>query len=252
MTSSTAIQLVRVAKRFSRHTGQALLRSHVSSWLGRKREWFHALRNISFCVERGESLAVIGTNGAGKSTLLSLVAGLAQPDAGVVFVNGRIAPLLELGAGFHRDLTGAENVRMNASLLGLSRSETERMFEGIVDFAGVRDFIDEPLRTYSSGMMLRLAFSVAINVDPDILIIDEVLAVGDQAFQAKCFEKILEHKRAGKTLVFVSHVSAVTLTLCERALWLDAGELIMDGAAQEVFDAYAGRLALRAESQATG
>ncbi|HWQ57273.1 MAG TPA: ABC transporter ATP-binding protein [Bryobacteraceae bacterium] len=196
---------------------------------------------MSFRVEPRESLAVIGPNGAGKSTLLSLVAGLAKPDEGVIAVTGRVAALLELGSGFHYDLTGAENVRLNASLLGLTRKETSRLFDSIVDFSGIGDFIREPLRTYSSGMVMRLAFSIAVNVDPDILLIDEVLAVGDQSFQAKCFEEIHKLRRNGKTLLCVSHAPGMLHELCDRAIWLDRGELVMEGPLGKVADAYAGR-----------
>ena len=153
-------------------------------------------------------------------------------------MNGRVAALLQMGAGFHPDLTGAENVEMNAALLGLSAAKTAQAFDAIVEFSEIGEFIDEPLRTYSSGMTMRLAFSVAVHVDPDLLIIDEVLAVGDQAFQAKCMEKIMEFKRQGRTLLFVSHSTGVVQQLCERALWLDHGELAMDGEATEVVAAY--------------
>ena len=185
-------------------------------------------------------MGVVGLNGSGKSTLLSLVAGLCPPDEGTVTVNGRVAALLQLGAGFHPDLTGAENVYMNAALLGFSAASTKKVFESIVDFSGIGQFIDEPLRTYSSGMYVRLAFAIAVHVDPDILIIDEVLSVGDQAFQSKCTKKILEFKQQGKTLLFVSHSTGAVQSLCERALWLDHGELVMDGDAAEVAAAYAG------------
>ena len=217
-----------------------MLRGHIEDRLrGKKRELFQALKQVSFRLERGESMAVVGSNGAGKSTLLSLVAGLSQPSEGGVTVNGRVAALLELGSGFHPDLTGAENLRLNASLLGLSRKRTASMQDSIVEFSGIEDFIDQPLRTYSSGMVMRLAFSVAVHIDPDILIIDEVLAVGDQNFQVKCFDKIAELKSTGKTLLFVSHASAVVQQLCERALWLQQGQVMMDGAAAEVIEAYA-------------
>src|SRR5262249_42903643 len=154
-------------------------------------------------------MAVVGPNGAGKSTLLGLVAGLSSPDSGTVSVNGRVAALLELGSGFHPDLTGSENVHLNASLLGLSRKRTSQLFDEIADFSGIGEFIDEPLRTYSTGMTMRLAFSVAIHMDPEILLIDEVLAVGDAAFQVKCFEKIRQFRQAGKTLLCVSHASGM-------------------------------------------
>jgi lipopolysaccharide transport system ATP-binding protein len=183
---------------------------------------------------------VVGNNGAGKSTLLSLVAGLSRPDEGTVEVNGQVAALLELGSGFHPYLTGRENVRLNASLLGLSRQRTGELFEQIVEFSGIGEFIDEPLRTYSSGMVMRLAFSVAVTIDPEILLIDEVLAVGDAAFQAKCFDKIREFRHAGKTMVCVSHASGMVRELCDQAIWLDHGELIMSGTVAEVTEAYAG------------
>lgn len=219
-----------------------MLRGHVADRLrGRKRETFQALKHVSFQLDRGESLAVVGSNGAGKSTLLSLVARLAEPTEGRVTVNGRVAALLELGSGFHPDLTGSENLQLNASLLGLGRKRTLELRDSIVEFSGIGEFLDQPLRTYSSGMTMRLAFSVAIHVDPDILIVDEVLAVGDQSFQARCFEKIAACKRAGKTLLFVSHASHLVRQLCERALWLDHGEVMMDGAAGAVIEAYGGR-----------
>ena len=236
-----AIQFQSVSKAFRRHTGRMLLRHRLVNLLrGQHGERFCALKNISFELEEGDGLAVIGSNGAGKSTLLGLVAGLATPDEGSVTVNGRIAALLELGAGFHPDLTGAENVRVNASLIGLSRRRTAELFDQIVDFAGIEDFIGEPLRTYSTGMIMRLAFSVAINMDPEILLIDEVLAVGDQAFQAKCFERIHQFRRAGKTLLCVSHATGMVQELCDRAIWLDHGELVMSGRIRDVIEAYEG------------
>jgi ABC-type polysaccharide/polyol phosphate transport system ATPase subunit len=230
-----------VSKSFSRHTGHMLLREHLMMLLRRgASERFFALRNVSFELAKGESLAVVGHNGAGKSTLLGLVAGLAKPESGTVEVSGRIAALLELGSGFHPDLTGRENVSLNAALLGISRKKAAQCFESIVDFSGIGDFIDEPLRTYSSGMTMRLAFSIAINVDPDILLIDEVLAVGDAAFQAKCFAKVREFRAAGKSLLCVSHANAVIPELCDRAIWLDHGELIMTGDVTSVLASYAG------------
>jgi ABC-type polysaccharide/polyol phosphate transport system ATPase subunit len=188
----------------------------------------------------GESIAVIGGNGAGKSTLLSLVTGLAIPNEGSIHVKGRVAALLELGAGFHPDLTGRENVFMNAALLGFSRKETNNLFDSIVEFSGVGEFINQSLRTYSTGMSLRLAFSVAVNLNPDILIVDEILAVGDQSFQGKCIDRIRRLRKAGKTLLFVSHNAGMVLELCDRAIWLDHGELVMQGPAKEVVSAYQG------------
>jgi len=238
------IEFANVSKTFSRVTGRMLLRGHLKRWTTPvHKARFYALKHVSFQVEQGESLAVIGPNGAGKSTLLSLVAGLAKPDEGSMWINGRVAALLELGSGFHPDLTGAENVRLNAALLGISRKRTTELFDQIVDFSGVGDFIDEPLRTYSSGMVVRLAFSVAISVDPDVLVVDEVLAVGDQAFQAKCLDKIHELRARGKTLLCVSHATEMVKEFCDRAIWLDHGELIMNGPVSEVASAYAGRRA---------
>ena len=237
-----AVELNGISKYFYRHTGRALLRKHVEGLFrhGRK-ERFYALKDVSFRVEPGEGVALIGTNGAGKSTLLSVIAGLAEPDAGWVTASGRIGALLQLGAGFHTDLTGVENVWLNAALLGLSHRRTAEVFESIVDFAGIEDFIDEPLRTYSSGMVMRLAFSVAVHMDPDIFIIDEVLAVGYHAFQVKCRAKIQEFKRAGKTLIAVSHAAAGVADVCERAIWLEHGSVVRDGALAEVVAAYEGR-----------
>jgi ABC-type polysaccharide/polyol phosphate transport system ATPase subunit len=238
------IEFANVSKGFARSTSRQLLRNYLGLFFRRaSREVFYALQDVSFTVDRGESVALIGPNGAGKSTLLSLVAGLTPPDAGTVTVNGRVAALLELGVGFHPELTGAENVRLNASLLGLSRQRTREAFDEIVAFSGVADFIHEPIRAYSAGMILRLAFSVAVHCNPEILLIDEVLVVGDAAFQAKCMEKIAEFRRQGRTLICVSHSAAMVLELCDRALWLERGRLVMSGKARDVQAAYAARVA---------
>jgi ABC-type polysaccharide/polyol phosphate transport system ATPase subunit len=235
------IEFDRVSKTFTHTGGSKLLRNHLEDrFRRRERQVFYALRDVSFRLEPGESMAIVGGNGAGKSTLLSLVAGLSFPNEGRVAVNGRVAALLELGSGFHPELSGAENVRLNAALLGMSRKRTEACFAAIVEFSEIGEFIDEPLRTYSSGMVMRLAFSVAVHVDPDILIIDEVLAVGDQGFQAKSFERICELRRAGKSLLFVSHVATFVSKLCEHALWLDHGRMMQIGPPDEVLRAYAG------------
>ena len=237
------IEFDSVTKSFAMNAQRTFVRNHLSRLLYRReRQRFVALRKVSFQIPKGQTVGVIGANGAGKSTLLSLVSGLCPPDAGTVIVHGRIAALLQLGAGFHLDLTGAENLRLNAAMLGLSGKRTAEIFDSIVEFSGIRQFIDEPLRTYSSGMNMRLAFSIAVHVDPDILVIDEVLSVGDQAFQAKCMEEILEFKQLGKTLLFVSHSTGAVQSLCERALWLDHGELVMDGDATEVVSVYEGQL----------
>ena len=248
---SSLITFENVSKTFSRHgTGQKLVRSHMLDIFRRrgKADRFYALKDVSFHVEEGESLAIVGANGAGKSTLLGLVAGLSMPDEGRVAVNGRVAALLELGSGFHPDLTGAENVRLNAALLGMSRRRTAELFDEIVDFSGIQNFIDEPLRTYSSGMTVRLAFSVAIHTDPEILLVDEVLVVGDSAFQTKCQEKIRAFRRQGKTFLCVSHAVALVHDLCDRAIWLDRGNLIASGTTAEVLAAYSGQAAVGANA----
>ena len=234
-----AVQLLGASKTYSRHVGRTFLRGYLVGWLRRTpADTFYALKDVSLTVMPGESLAVIGPNGAGKSTLLSLVAGVSYPNQGRVAVNGTVAALLELGSGFHPDLTGAENVFLNASLLGLTHKKVLQRFDRIVEFSGIGDFINEPLRTFSTGMIVRLAFSVLVEVEPDILIIDEVLTVGDRAFQAKCIQKILQFKGAGKTLLCVSHATEILEQLCDRALWLNQGETVMYGNLEEVIKAY--------------
>lgn len=238
-----------VSKIFPRHSGQKLLRQHVSTWLKRRdSEPFYALKDVSFVLRQGESLGICGSNGAGKSTLLNLITGLGPPDAGTLDVNGRVSALLELGAGFHPDLTGAENVTLNAALLGFSRKDTARLYESIVDFSGVGDFINEPLRTYSSGMTLRLAFAVAISVEPDILIIDEILAVGDEQFQAKCQQRIRDLRQRGTSFVCVSHSPELLLEFCDIGLWLDHGQAVLQGDIGSVLDAYHGHLTAQAQA----
>jgi ABC-type polysaccharide/polyol phosphate transport system ATPase subunit len=202
---------------------------------------FWALRDVSFEVGPGETLGIVGENGAGKSTILKLVARILEPDAGQVQTDGRLASLLELGAGFHPDLTGRENVYLYGSILGLSRREMRTRFDQIVDFSEVHRFIDVPLKHYSSGMQVRLGFAVAASLDPDVLLVDEVLAVGDEVFQKKCLGRIAAFQRAGKTIVFVSHSLDLVRRLCTRALWLEDGCLVADGAPQEVAERYRAR-----------
>ena len=234
-----AIEFEHVSKTFARHRGQMLLRARLTSMFrDRGISRFQALNDVSFRVESGTSVALMGSNGAGKSTLLGLIAKLAEPDEGKVVVNGRVAALLELGSGFHPDLTGAENVRLNAAMMGLNRKKTAEVFDGIVEFSGIGDFIHEPLRTYSSGMSMRLAFSVAIHADADILLVDEVLVVGDQAFQVKCQHWLQEFRRRGKTLVCVSHSAHLVEMLCDQAIWLEKGNVVRVGTATEVISAY--------------
>jgi lipopolysaccharide transport system ATP-binding protein len=237
--SHTVLKFESVSKSYLRNAGRALLRHHLISLLKRAPlEKFCALDDVSFEIRSGQSLAVVGFNGAGKSSLLRLATGISMPDNGKVEIHGSIAALMELGAGFHPDLTGAENLVLNASLLGLSRKKTYEEFDSIVEFAGIGEFIEEPLRTYSSGMMLRLAFAIAVRVNPDVLFIDEVLSVGDSQFQSKCIEEIKRLKHAGKTLICVSHDINVVRELCEVALWLEHGKMKLFGPAATVLDAY--------------
>ena len=229
-----------VSKCFRRHAGRQLLRHRLAHMLRPSPGVapFYALRDVSFELQRGESLAIVGPNGAGKSTLLNLATSLCLPDTGSVHIKGRVAALLELGSGFHPDLTGAENVSIHAALLGLNRRQVNERFEAIVDFSGVRDAINEPLRTFSSGMVVRLAFSVAVNSDPEILIVDEVLGVGDQEFFAKSVARIKELRRAGKTMLCVSHALGTLASMCDRGLWLDHGRVRGAGPVLEVLQAY--------------
>ncbi len=205
---------------------------------GQKQQGFTALQSISFNVGRGESVALVGRNGSGKSTLLQLIAGTLQPDAGVVRCRGRMAALLELGAGFNPEFSGRENVLLNARLLGMSEREIDQKFDAIAAFADLGTFIDQPLKTLSSGMQVRLAFSVAAYTEPDLFLVDEALSVGDEAFQRKCIGRIQQMRESGTSLLFVSHSAQNVLELCDRALLLDAGELLLDGQPKHVMAAY--------------
>lgn len=236
-----AVSVDHLSKRFRIfHERNQYLKTSVLRGRRARYEDFWALRDVSFEVERGEAFGIIGHNGSGKSTLLKCLTGILRPDEGRVTSNGSISALLELGAGFHPELSGRENVFLNAAILGLSRKEISAKFAGIVEFAGLEQFIDMPVKNYSSGMYVRLGFAVAINVDPDILIIDEVLAVGDAEFQAKCGDKIADFRERGKTIILVTHGLADVLKLCERAMWLDHGTLRMIGDPKMVTDAYQG------------
>ena len=197
-----------------------------------------ALNDVSFDVYRGETVGIVGRNGSGKSTLLQILSGTLRPTAGQAEIHGRVSALLELGAGFSGDFTGRENVYMNAAIIGLTREEIDARIERIIAFADIGDFIDQPVRAYSSGMYIRLAFALAISVDPDILIVDEALAVGDEAFQAKCFARITEFQKQGGTLLFVSHDARAVVQFCRRALLLDQGKLILTGAPKTVITQY--------------
>jgi len=234
-----ALRFDHVTKTFVHHAGQMLLRERLIDLVHpSRRPRFEALKDISFEVAHGESLGLVGPNGAGKSTILSLATGLSKPDRGTITVDGRVTALLELGAGFHPDLTGAENVRVNAAMMGMTRRQITELFDEIVDFSGVREFINEPLRVYSAGMSVRLAFAVAVASEPEVLLIDEVLGVGDQAFYVKCLEKIRSFQEAGKTIVLASHATELIKMLCQQALWMERGRVVMQGSADEVVAAY--------------
>ena len=197
------------------------------------------LRGLDFTVHRGESVGIVGRNGAGKSTLLSLIARTAKPDAGAVQVHGRVGPLLELGAGFHPELTGAENVYMNGMLLGMSQEQIRERFDDIASFAGLGDFLHSPISSYSTGMRARLGFAVVAHIDPDILLLDEVLGVGDIDFRDKCGKVLRDFHSRERTIILVSHSAASIRELCERVIWIDQGLVRMDGASDEVLKAYA-------------
>jgi len=239
----TDLLVERVSKRYtvtepiSEESDRGALRRTVSRFRQRPVE-FWALRDISFQVARGETLGIIGDNGAGKSTLLKLLSGVTSPTTGQLTVRGRMSALIEVGSGFHPELTGRENVYLSGSILGMRRREIAAKLERIIDFAGVRRFIDTPVKRYSSGMYLRLGFSIAAHLEPDILLLDEVLAVGDAEFQAKCLERINELHRHGRTIVFISHDLSAVEYLCRRVLLLGHGRILADGPPREVVEMY--------------
>ncbi|MCP4576434.1 MAG: ABC transporter ATP-binding protein [Deltaproteobacteria bacterium] len=213
-------------------------------------EHFDSLNDITFSIQRGESIGIIGENGAGKSTLLKILAKTLTPSSGRLCLNGRVAALLELGTGFHTEFSGRQNIYLNAALLGLEQSQIEKNEAGIIEFAELGAFIDQPIKTYSSGMIMRLAFSIATSVDPDILIIDEALSVGDSYFQKKCIDRMMSFRKQGKTILFCSHSTYSVNLLCTRAIWLDESRLRMDGRSEEVCAAYGNFLAQKTNDAA--
>lgn len=245
MSEAPAIRVEAATKLFRRQAPGRHFRTLKSALLegslvGRatEEETITALRDVSFEVARGEAFGIVGSNGSGKSTLLKLLAGILRPTRGRVLVDGRVAALIELGAGFHPEISGRENVFINGALLGLSRREIERRYEQIVDFSGLADFMEEPVKNYSSGMYVRLGFAVAIHTDPEILLVDEVLAVGDESFAHRCLRRIEELLAAGRTVLFVSHSLALVEGLCDRVAWLEGGTLRAVGEPRRVVDAY--------------
>lgn len=232
------IRLTNVSKRFYLQHKRELIAQSLWKRMRRKGEAFWALDDVSFAIGAGEKVAVIGRNGAGKSTLLSIIAGVMSPTRGAVECNGRVSAMLELGTGFHPDLTGRENIYLNAALLGLRRKEVEEREPSILEFSEMQRFVDEPLRTYSTGMVARLGFAVAVHVEPEILVLDEVLSVGDASFREKCERKVAELVGGGTTLLLVSHSVVAVKANCERAIWLDGGRVEMDGPTLSVVEAY--------------
>src|SRR5438552_14619438 len=238
-----AIELTDVTKIYRRYSGRqfstlksALLQRSILRDL-EPSETFPALTDVSFTVPKGSTYGVIGRNGSGKSTALKLVAGITKPTSGRVTVRGRISALIELGAGFHPEISGRENVFINGIMLGLTKREIQHRFDEIVDFAELKDFIDAPVKTYSSGMYMRLGFAVAIHVDPDVLLVDEVLAVGDEGFTHKCLDKFAEICRRGKTILLVTHSLSLVERFCDQAVWLDSGRPTSTGDPKRVVDA---------------
>lgn len=235
-----AIKVDHVYKSFNIYYDRAnTLKERALFWMRNKRkEKREVLKDINLDIKKGETVALIGVNGSGKSTLLKLMTQIIFPNKGTIETHGKLTSLLELGAGFHPDFSGRENIYFNSSIFGLTRKEIDARLDQIIEFSELQDFIDNPVRTYSSGMYMRLAFSVAINVDADILLIDEILSVGDQHFQEKCFNKMRELKKEGKTMVFVTHSMDSVKNLCDRAVWLSDGVVRLDGNTDEVVDEY--------------
>ncbi|MBA4292528.1 ATP-binding protein [bacterium] len=239
MKTGIALDIREVRKTFIlSHSGAASLKTALLWWKKANREKLEVLNGLTIRVKHGECVALVGRNGAGKSTLLSLISKIYKPTSGEIVVDGRIAPLLELGAGFHPDLTGLENILYNGMILGLSRKEVLERTPQIVAFAELETHIDTPVRTYSSGMQARLGFAIAAHVDADILIVDEVLAVGDYSFEKKCYDYIDEFRRKGGTILFVSHNPDSVRRVADRVIWLAKGQVKMDGSVETVLEAY--------------
>lgn len=237
--SKYAIKVTNMSKHFNVYSDKAnTLKERIIFWTRNKNEKKQVLKNINIEINPGETVALIGINGSGKSTLLKLMTKIIYPNSGTIEVNGKLASLLELGAGFHPDFSGRENIYFNASIFGLTKSEIDKRIDDIIEFSELAEAIDNPIRTYSSGMYMRLAFSVAINVDAEILLMDEILAVGDHHFQEKCLNKMLDLKKQGKTMIFVSHSPEAVRFLCDRAIWLYNGEIRMDDTTDKVLTQY--------------
>lgn len=239
MDKTNAIEVRNMSKQFKVEYDKAnTLKTKLIFWNRKKPEFHQVLNNINLNIKKGETVALIGVNGSGKSTLLKLMTKIIYPTKGTIETDGKLTSLLELGAGFHPDFTGRENIYFNASIFGLTRKEIDARIDDIIEFSELGEFIDNPIRTYSSGMYMRLAFSVAINVDAEILLIDEILAVGDQHFQEKCYNKLRELRDSNKTIVIVTHSLEIVKDLCTRVIWIYKGELRLDGDPTYVVDEY--------------
>lgn len=237
--SDIVIDIKNVSKQFNVYFDKAnTLKERIIFWKRNNHEVRRVLDGINLQIKRGETVALIGVNGSGKSTLLKLMTKIIYPNEGEIEVNGKLTSMLELGAGFHPDFSGMENIYFNASIFGLSKKEIDSRLNQIIEFSELRDYIDNPVRTYSSGMYMRLAFSIAINVDADILLIDEILSVGDRHFQEKCYQKMQDLKNEGKTIVLVTHDLASAEKLCDRTIWLSNGKIKLDGKSKEVLEQY--------------
>ncbi len=251
-----AISLRNIVKAYRKYSSKHRFNTLKSAFIDgtifrdfKPEEVFMAVNNVSLDIEKGKTVGIIGENGSGKSTLLKIIAGIIRPNRGTVITKGRISALIELGAGFHPEISGRENIFINGIILGLTKKEIKEKYDEIVRFAELEDFIEQPVKTYSSGMFMRLGFSVAINVNPDILLVDEVLAVGDASFVPKCIDKINEFKRSGKTIVFVSHDLETVARITDEAIWMKKGQIVMRGYPRQVVDAYLQDISEKEESK---
>jgi len=239
VSNDVAISFLHVTKEFSLQTQKTFKEFLPALFFGEKtQDRFTALSDISFEIKKGECVGIIGPNGSGKSTILKLIAKVMSPTSGKIHVHGKVSPLIELGAGMHPELTGRENIYLNGAILGLKRQQIDANFQSIVDFSELQEFLDQPVKHYSSGMYMRLAFSIAIHVNPEILLVDEILAVGDANFQEKCFKKMAEFKKSGVTIVFVSHSLDAVKNFCDRGIYINHSKIVSQGSSKEATQKY--------------
>jgi ABC-type polysaccharide/polyol phosphate transport system ATPase subunit len=241
IASEPAVRFDSVSKRYRLREADTLKEFLPAVFRRELKDPFYALRDLSFTIDRGDTVGIIGSNGSGKSTILKIIAGVTRPSEGIVQIKGRVAPLIELGAGFHVDLTGRENINLNGCILGMSNRQIRDRINSIVEFAELRDFMDTPVKHYSSGMYLRLAFSVAVHCEPDLLLIDEALAVGDEAFRVKCLQRVRDMQASGVTIVLVSHSLDMVREFCSRAILMSSGRKVAEGPVEDVIAEYRDR-----------